>query len=67
VEVRDVLRVNLPNRPGALMDLTMKLGNAGINIEFLYGALEEKQKQGIIILEVDQPDMAVSLFSNHRY
>lgn len=67
VEVREVLRVVLPNRQGALKDLTMKLGNAGINIIYLYGALEEKQKKGIIILEVDDANLAIDLFRNHEY
>ncbi len=67
VDTRQVLRVILPNRRGALMDLTMKLGNAGINIEYLYGALEEKQKKGIVVLEVDKPDLALDLFRNHQF
>ena len=67
VDTRKVLRVILPNRRGALMDLTMKLGNAGINIEYLYGALEEKQKKGIVVLEVDKPDLAIDLFRNHQF
>ncbi|GAB4373994.1 MAG: ACT domain-containing protein [Calditrichia bacterium] len=67
VDVRDVLRISLPNKQGALMELTMKMGNAGINIEYLYGALEEKQKKGTIILEVDNPDLALELFRNHKF
>lgn len=67
VEERDVLRHILPNRQGALMELTMKLGNAEINVEYLYGALEPKQKKGIIILEVDNPDLAIDIFRNHQY
>lgn len=64
VEVAEVLRVILPNRQGAMMELTMKLGNAGININYLYGALESKQKKGTIILEVDRPDLALDIFSS---
>ena len=67
VEEREVIAVSLPNKKGALMDLTMKLGNAGINIEYLYGALEPKQKKGTIILEVDKPDLAMELFRNHTF
>ncbi|GAB4341167.1 MAG: ACT domain-containing protein [Calditrichia bacterium] len=67
VDSREVLRVNLPNRQGALMELTMKLGNAGINIEYLYGAMTEKQKRGTIIMEVDQPDLAIEIFKNHQF
>ncbi|MFQ5583905.1 MAG: hypothetical protein ACE5GL_05675 [Calditrichia bacterium] len=38
-EIREVLRVILPNKQGAMMQLTQKLGNAGININYLYGTL----------------------------
>lgn len=67
VEEREVLMVNLPNHEGALMELAMKMGNAGINIDYLYGALEPKQKTGTIILEVDKPDLAVDIFRNHSF
>lgn len=67
VDTVDVLRVLLPNKQGALMDLTMKLGNAGINIKYLYGALEKAQRRGTIILEVDEPELAVDIFKNHKF
>lgn len=67
VEEREVLQVVLPNYQGALMELTMKLGNADINIEYLYGALEPEQKSGIVILDVDRPDLAMKIFQNHQF
>jgi hypothetical protein len=66
-ELRDVLRLLLPNRVGAILELTQKLGNAGINIIYLYGTIEEKQKGGMIILEVDQPQLALDIFRNHNF
>lgn len=66
-EIREVLREVLPNKQGAMMQLTQKLSNAGININYLYGTIEEKQKHGTLILEVDQPELALDLFRNHRY
>lgn len=66
-EMRDVLRVDLPNRVGALMEMTAKLGNADINIEYFYGTIGEKQKRGVIILEVDRMDLALDIFKNHRF
>jgi hypothetical protein len=65
-ELREVLRVNLTNKPGALMDLTQKMANAKINIKYMYGTMEEKQKSGIIILEVDNPKLTLDIFKNHR-
>ena len=64
-EIREVLRVDLPNRTGAMMELTTKLGNAGINIKYFYGTIGEKQRKGVIIMEVDRPDLAMDIFHNH--
>jgi hypothetical protein len=67
VELSDALRVVLPNRRGVLMELALKIGNAGVNIDYMYCALQEKQKQGTVILEVDQPDLVIDLFKNHKF
>jgi len=64
-ELREVLRVVLPNQKGALMELTQKLGNAGINIKYLYGTMEENQKNGVVILEVDQLQLAQNIFKEY--
>jgi len=66
-ELREVLGLILPNHQGALMELTQKLGNAGINIKYLYGTMEPKQKKGMIILEVDNADLAIDIFRNHKF
>lgn len=66
-EIREVLRETLPNKQGAMMQLTQKLSNAGININYLYGTIEEKQKHGTLILEVDNPKLALDIFKNNRY
>ena len=66
VELREALRVVVPNRRGILMELTQKIGNAGINIDYLYCAIQEKQRTGNVILEVDQPDLVVELFKNDK-
>jgi len=66
-EIREVLMVNLPNRIGALMELTSKLGNAGINVEYFYGTTGERQKRGVIIMEVDKPELALGIFKNDRF
>lgn len=63
-ELRDVLRIDLPNKPGAIMGLTQKIGNAGINIINLYGALADKQTRGIVIMEVDNINLALDIFRN---
>ena len=67
VELRDVLLLDVPHKPGVLMELAQKLGNANININHLYGVMGEKQARGKIILEVDNMQLARDIFKNHDF
>jgi hypothetical protein len=60
-ELRDVLLVDLDNKPGALAELTSKLGDEGINIEYCYGTLSHKNNTTSVILDVSKIDEAVKL------
>ena len=61
VELRDVLRVDLENRPGALADVATKLGDEGINIEYCYGTLSRKGNAVSVIMDVSNIDRAVQV------
>jgi len=58
VELRDVLKVDLENKPGALADVTTKLGDEGINIEYCYGTLSRKGNTVSVIMDVSNIDRA---------
>lgn len=60
-ELRDVLRVDLENRPGALAELTTKLGDEGINIEYCYGTLARKGNMVSVIMDVSNIDRALQV------
>lgn len=60
-EVRDVLKVELENRPGALAEVATKLGNKGINIEYCYGTLAHKGTETSVILDVSDVDRAMEI------
>ncbi len=60
-ELRDVLRVDLENRPGALADVATLLGNKGINIEYCYGTLSKKASSVSVILDVSDIEKAVKI------
>jgi hypothetical protein len=60
-EMRDVLRVELENRPGALADVTSKLGNKGINIEYCYATISKKRDSAAVILDVSDIDKALKI------
>jgi hypothetical protein len=56
-----VIRVDLENRPGALAEVTTKLGNKGINIEYCYGTLSKKAGSASVILDVSDIDRALEI------
>jgi hypothetical protein len=60
-ELRDVLKIDLENRPGALADLTTKLGDEGINIEYCYGTLAQKGNMISVVMDVSNIDRACQI------
>jgi len=60
-ELRDVLKVDLENRPGALAEIVSKLGNKGVNIEYCYGTLSKKGDVASVILDVSDIEKAVKI------
>jgi hypothetical protein len=64
-ELRDVLRIDLENRPGALAEVTTKLGNRGINIDYAYGTLGRKANMASIILDVSDIEKAVAILEGN--
>jgi hypothetical protein len=60
-ELREVLRVDLENRPGALSDVAILLGNKGINIEYCYGTLSRKANTLSVIMDVSDIDRALKI------
>ena len=60
-ELRDVLKVELENRLGALAEVATKLGNKGINIEYCYGTISKKAGIASVILDVSDPDRAIKI------
>lgn len=60
-ELRDVLKIDLENRPGALAELTTKLGDEGINIEYCYGTLARKGNQVTVVMDVSNIERACAL------
>jgi hypothetical protein len=50
---REVLEVNIENKPGALARLAKVLGSGEVNIEYCYVALSEKGNSTVLIVKVN--------------
>lgn len=61
VEVRDVLRVDLTNKPGSFAFIASRLGGAGLNIEYCYATVGKGQKSAAVIIDVKDLDRAVDV------
>jgi hypothetical protein len=61
VELREVLRLHLDNKPGSFAFVVSRLGAAGINIDYCYGTVGKGQKDAAVILDVEDLDRAISV------
>ena len=61
IETREVLRVDLEHRPGALADVATLLGNKGINIEYCYGTLGTRANTISVIMDVSDINRALKI------
>ena len=59
VSTTDVIAVDIPDKPGALHEITKLLGDNNINIEYLYSTLVKEE--AIIILRIDNLNKAVEV------
>jgi hypothetical protein len=61
VELREVLRLHLDNKPGSFAMVVSRLGAAGINIDYCYSTVNKGQKDASVILDVEDLDRAMSV------
>lgn len=60
--ITDVIAVDVPDKPGALHDITRILAEERVNIEYLYSTLVKEK--AIIVIRVDDIDKAVNILKN---
>jgi len=61
VEMREVLRLDLNNKPGSFAFVASRLGAAGINIDYCYCTIAKGQKTASAIVDVENIDRAISV------
>ena len=54
----DIIAVQLPNRPGQMTGLGEALSDAGVNIEYAYGAVATPDSAGTLFLKVSDVEAA---------
>ena len=61
VELRDVIRIDLDNKPGSFALAVSRLGSAGINIDYCYGTVGKGQRNAAVIIDVEDTDKASTI------
>jgi hypothetical protein len=61
VETREVLRLELDNKPGTFAFVTSRLATAGLNIDYCYGTVAKGQKNAAVIIDVPDLDRAMAV------
>ena len=59
VELREVLRLHLDNKPGSFAVVVSRIGSAGINIDYCYSTVATGQKNAAVIIDVEDIDRAM--------
>ena len=55
---QDVLVLELDHRPGALEEVAVRLGEAGINVHYVYGTADSAEGKAVLVLSVSDADLA---------
>jgi len=66
VVVSDVITLSLPNKPGSLARLAVKLSKAQVNIEYAYAGAGGAKEKTQVILKVDNVQRAHRLLRGMR-
>jgi hypothetical protein len=61
VETREVLRLELDNKPGTFAFVISRLANAGLNLEYCYGTVAKGEKKAAVIIDVSDLDRAMDV------
>lgn len=63
VKTTDVLALSITDEPGGLLTKVQKLGNAGINIEYIYAFASTNSHKARVVLKVDDLEAANRLIN----
>ena len=55
IEERDVVEIEVPDKPGELQKIAKKIAEAGIDIEYMYATASSGKKETCIFMTADNP------------
>ena len=64
--VTKVLAVAIPDEPGALAKVIRFLGDAGVNVEYMYAFITRKKDTAYMIFRVEDNEAAIKVLTKHN-
>ena len=61
-DIMPVIAIELENRPGTLAEITNKLGEEGININYVYGSVSSPDEKCLFVFCPEDIDLASKIF-----
>ncbi|WP_319477282.1 ACT domain-containing protein [Marispirochaeta aestuarii] len=65
-KVTDVFAIELEDRPGGLAEIMELFHKTGVNIEYLYSSLENRNNKAVVIFKVDDTEHGNKIFREHK-
>lgn len=62
----DVIAVEVKDKPGGLAEVLAILGNAGINVEYMYAFVEKSSDNAVVIFRIEDIDSAISALKKNN-
>lgn len=65
VGMTEVVAVEVSDRPGGLAEILDRLGEEGINVEYMYAFVEKSGDDAVVIFRFDEPDKAIAILQRN--
>jgi hypothetical protein len=65
-KVTDVFAIEMDDRPGGLGSIMRLFHETGVNIEYLYSSLENKNDKAVVIFKVDDIEHGNKIVKEHK-
>jgi len=66
VQETDVIMIDGPNRPGVIAEMARRLGDAKVNIDYLYCATPPSAKSGLLIFKPSNVAQALKVLNQRK-
>ena len=61
VATNEMVALEVPDRPGGLWEILTAVGEAALNVEYMYAFVRRTQENAVVMFRFDEPDRAIAV------